>query len=446
MSLLNRDIFLLLLPILKKNLKIIITLFCHLSLLPFGEVGRGYAQTNLVPNWSFEEYNFCPTTYSVADCQISYLSIPSLKDWYCAMTYNSTPDYYNNCLNSIVSFNNWQGYQVAKTGNSYAGGFMHPFQNPANIEYIQCTLKDSLNPNINYCVQFFINRADKSEFAISQYGAAFTNTQLIVPSSTIPVFINAVPQIKNPLGSFIKDSINWIKIEGTFLATGGERYMTLGSFGPQSITDTLYDPLNPNDPNSRYTLPYVYLDDISVEAVTNAQAGRDTIINCGNTTIIGADSAIGATYKWFPKTGLNFDTVAFPLATPTITTKYVLQKTQCHIITYDTVKVTITNTCPYINTVDEFIIPNVFTPNNDGINDTWEFNMGFGNTITDFNMYNRWGNIIQTTTLKNQTTILWDGHTTSGEECTAGVYFYTLQYTNILGEQKKVNGYITLIK
>ena len=89
---------------------------------------------------------------------------------------------------------------------------------------------------------------------------------------------------------------------------------------------------------------------------------------------------------------------------------------------------------------------NVFTPNSDGINDVWQVNMGFGNIITDFNVYNRWGNIIQTTSLKNQTTMLWDGHTTSGEECSGGVYFYTLQYTNVLGEQKKVNGYVTLIR
>jgi len=412
-----------------------------------GAGGEAYAQTNLVPNWSFEDYNFCPTTYSVVDCEVSYLSIPSLKDWYCAMTFNSTPDYFNNCLGSVVNFNNWKGYQVARTGNAYAGGAMHPLYTSGlnNIEYIQCTLKDSLKPNVNYCVQFFVNRAEKSAFAISQYGAVFTHTQLAVPSSTIPVFINIVPQVKNPLGSFIKDTLNWTKIEGAFIATGGERYLTLGCFGSQSLIDTLYDPISVN-PNDRYYPPYIYLDDVSVEAVTNAQAGKDTIINCGNTTSIGADSAIGATYKWFPKTGLNFDTVAFPLASPTITTKYILQKTQCHIITYDTVKVTVTNTCPYINTVDEFIIPNVFTPNDDGINDAWQVNLGFGNTITDFNVYNRWGLEILNDKLEMKNVVQWDGHTTSGEACSGGVYFYTLQYTNVLGEQKKVNGYVTLIR
>ena len=89
-------------------------------------------------------------------------------------------------------------------------------------------------------------------------------------------------------------------------------------------------------------------------------------------------------------------------------------------------------------------IPNVFTPNGDNVNDVFTFTIN--GTLTNFSVYNRWGNIIQTTSLKNQTTMLWDGHTTSGEECSGGVYFYTLQYTNVLGEQKKVNGYVTLIR
>ncbi|MBC7412231.1 MAG: gliding motility-associated C-terminal domain-containing protein [Bacteroidia bacterium] len=414
-------------------------------LLTFWDGGEGYAQINLVPNWSFEEYNSCPNTYS-PDCN-SNPFLPTVKDWYCTFDVYSSPDYFNGCSTLNYNFKNVKGFQKPRTGLGYVGGLMNVLSNQLfdNIEYIQCTLRDSLKPNVNYCVQFFVSRTSFSAFALSQYGAVFTNNRLLLNGSGSPKFINLVPQVKNPLGSFIKDTLNWTKVEGSFLSTGSEHFMTLGCFGTQSLTDTLYDQLTTN-PNDRYYPPYYYLDDVSVELVTKAQAGRDTVINCGGIASLGADSAIGATYKWFSKTGLNFDTVAFPLATPTITTKYVLQKTQCHIITYDTVKVTVTNTCPYINTVDEFIIPNVFTPNGDGVNDAWEFSLGFGNIITDFNVYNRWGNIIQTTSLKNQTTMLWDGHTTSGEECSGGVYFYTLQYTNVLGEQKKVNGYVTLIK
>ena len=427
----------------KTYFKILIILI-HFNLLPFGEARSGFAQINLVPNYSFEELNSCPLI-GTASCN-NIIPIPSLKDWYCAMTYLSSPDYFNNCTSINFGFNNICGWQIAKTGNAYLGGFMHTFGGIANNEYIECTLKDSLKPNVNYCVQYYLNRSDKSSYVISQHGAVFTKTQLIVPSTLSPHFINLTPQVKNPLGNYIKDSINWTKIEGSFIALGGERHMTLGCFGPQSLLDTLFDPYDINNPFPGYREPYIYLDDVSVEEVLNAQAGNDQLIDCGNSVVIGADSAIGATYKWFPSTGLDDDTKAFPIANPTITTNYVLQKTQCKIITYDTVKVKVTNTCPYINYLDEFKIPNVFTPNGDNANDVWQFTLGFGNNLKGLHIYDRWGLEIKSSQIQTQSFIKWDGYTTAGEPCTAGVYFYTLEYSNVLGEQKKLNGYITLIR
>ena len=36
--------------------------------------------------------------------------------------------------------------------------------------------------------------------------------------------------------------------------------------------------------------------------------------------------------------------------------------------------------------------------------------------------------------------IKWDGRTTSGIECTAGVYFYVLEDTDVNGDTHKKNG------
>ncbi len=40
----------------------------------------------------------------------------------------------------------------------------------------------------------------------------------------------------------------------------------------------------------------------------------------------------------------------------------------------------------------------------------------------------------------------WDGRTTSGLECSDGVYFYVLHYTDNAGELQKKKGNITLIR
>lgn len=403
------------------------------------------AQKNLVPNWSFEEINSCPDA-NTTDCHISPPIIPSLKYWYGAMTYNSTPDFYHKCAIYPGGYNNWQGFQLPRTGEGYIGGAMNPFNNPFNIEYIQCTLKDSLKPLVSYCVKYFINRADRSEYSISQHGAVFTHTQIFEPSFSIPKYLNLSPQVKNTLGNYIKDTLSWMKIESSFIATGGEKYMTLGSFGPQSLSDTLYNPLNPGSPTSRYNPPYIYIDDVSVEEVLNANAGANQTIACGDSVRIGLDSAWAANYNWIPNTGLVNAQVPMPIAHPTITTTYTVTKQQCEVTTTSTVTVFVKNTCPYINYLDEFMIPNVFTPNGDNSNDAWQFTLGFGNNLKSLHIYDRWGLEVKSSQIQTQSFIKWDGYTTAGEPCTAGVYFYTLEYSNVLGEQKKLNGYITLIK
>ena len=401
------------------------------------------AQKNLVPNWSFEDYNSCPNGFN-ASCWISPSIIPALKDWYCAMTHWSTPDYFNQCGSITNSYNNWKGFQLPHTGVSYLGGFMHTLNNPENIEYIQCTLMDSLKPNITYCVSYFINRADKSEYAISQHGAVFTNNEISEPSITLPKYLNLTPQVKNTLGNFITDTINWMNIKGSFVAVGGEKYMTLGCFGPQSLLDTMAIIIN--DSNRTYMPPYIYIDDVSVEEVLNADAGTNQIIACGDSVRIGLDSAWAANYTWVPSTGLVNANVPMPIAHPSITTTYTVTKQQCEVTTTSTVTVFVTGTCPYINGLDEFVIPNVFTPNGDNSNDVWQFTLGLGNTLKRLSIYNRWGIEVNSSATQSLNFMTWDGNTIAGEPCTAGVYFYTLEYTNALGEQKKLNGYITLIR
>jgi gliding motility-associated-like protein len=82
-------------------------------------------------------------------------------------------------------------------------------------------------------------------------------------------------------------------------------------------------------------------------------------------------------------------------------------------------------------------IPNIYTPNNDGINDIFKIKIC---DTTNFNLtiYNRWGIKIFETTNHNQG---WDGRTTSGEECMDGNYFYVLET-----KEKKIKGFVQLIR
>ena len=88
------------------------------------------------------------------------------------------------------------------------------------------------------------------------------------------------------------------------------------------------------------------------------------------------------------------------------------------------------------------IIPNVFSPNNDGANDNWYLDLSGYENIS-YSLYNRWGNKIYQTC---NSVIKWDGRTTSGEPCNDSVYFYTLEATNPYKEKKQYKGYIQLVR
>jgi gliding motility-associated-like protein len=409
-------------------------------------------QTNLVPNWSFEDYTDCPNSTG-AECDNLTRLVYKLKDWRCIYNKDSSPDYINNC-SSNWGLNNLYGFQDAKTGDGYIAARFGHFFFPDTFflnESFQCTLKDTLKFNKTYCVEFYVSLTDKAYLAKSNFGAFFSFNHFFLNSYYNPnlgvfssFFFDSIPQVENPLGQFLSDKINWTKINGSFVAKGGESNLTLGFFGQNSI----YDTLTVSQDVFLANFSTYYIDDVSVEEVINAQAGEDKVINCGDTVVIGADSAIGATYQWFPSAGLVNDKVAFAQAHPTITTTYVLQKTQCKVITYDTVIVTVNGKCPIINQdIDDLVIPNVFTPNQDGVNDVWQFNLGIGNTLKSLHIYNRWGNLVaEILEATKLTGVRWDGYTTAGEPCSEGVYYFTLEVNTPDKGIVKLNGYVSLMR
>ncbi len=74
-------------------------------------------------------------------------------------------------------------------------------------------------------------------------------------------------------------------------------------------------------------------------------------------------------------------------------------------------------------------IPNVFTPNGDGVNDFVPF-PNFGTSTNKIVVVNRWGNLIYES---NGINPIWDGKDNSGKNCTEGTYFYRINNTNISG-------------
>jgi gliding motility-associated-like protein len=94
----------------------------------------------------------------------------------------------------------------------------------------------------------------------------------------------------------------------------------------------------------------------------------------------------------------------------------------------------------YLNSV--FIIPNVFTPNDDNVNDIFAVK-GVGLKKLDAEIYNRWG---QKEYEWHSPLGGWDGRTASGLKATDGTYYYIINAEGVDGEKYFEKGSFMLIR
>ncbi len=88
------------------------------------------------------------------------------------------------------------------------------------------------------------------------------------------------------------------------------------------------------------------------------------------------------------------------------------------------------------------IIPNIFSPNGDGINDQFFINNTGMSSLT-CTIFNRWGQLLFTITEPNQA---WDGRTPNGDKAPDGTYMYILQAQGMDGKSYKQEGTLTLVR
>jgi gliding motility-associated-like protein len=90
------------------------------------------------------------------------------------------------------------------------------------------------------------------------------------------------------------------------------------------------------------------------------------------------------------------------------------------------------------NCETKIFVPNVFSPNGDGINDIFQPE-GENFQLTQMQIYNRWGEQIYRSNIP-----YWDGRI-KGKKAQTGVYFYLISYYDAIGEQKQLKGTVSLV-
>ncbi len=90
--------------------------------------------------------------------------------------------------------------------------------------------------------------------------------------------------------------------------------------------------------------------------------------------------------------------------------------------------------------IENLIIPNIITANNDAVNDNWILHNGDVNIPqVSIEIYNRWGEVVyQSEDYHGE----WQAENIQGQECPAGVYYYRV----ILPPNQQKAGFVTIFR
>lgn len=200
-------------------------------------------------------------------------------------------------------------------------------------------------------------------------------------------------------------------------------------------------------------------DSVSVEIHTgfSLELGADTTICDGDTIQIGV-IANNAIYQW--SNGLTDSIIAVSDSGSYFVT---ITQNNCDTILRQTISLDSCNvpeeedpvddeqedeeedvetvdSTSVIDTTCAFDIPNIITPNQDGINDAFDVDPGCVLESIEIHIYNRWGQLAFSS--RGRIT-RWDGHI-NGIKANKGTYFYLVRYTKVGGTSGIYKGSFTI--
>jgi gliding motility-associated-like protein len=164
---------------------------------------------------------------------------------------------------------------------------------------------------------------------------------------------------------------------------------------------------------------------VSLPATQNIRSGNSITLN----PVINGDIS---QYVWSPAAGLSDASIKNPIASPLNNTTYTLS-----VISSGGCADTATTTLKVIG--GKIVVKNTFTPNADGINDTWEIPDLINHDTCTVDVFNRYGqNVYHSVGYPHA----WDA-SYKGTSLPAGVYYYII---DLKDGTTTLNGPVTIIR
>jgi len=161
---------------------------------------------------------------------------------------------------------NFNGKQPADFGVGYAGLYLYAPEDYR--EYLQVPLLKPLIAGKTYQLSFYVSLAERSDFAVKEFGILFSNNEINVDtkkelSKKIRYQIkgNEYSYMEIGYSNFYADTKDWILVHTEFEAKGTEQYLIIGNFKNNTRTRLF---------RTRRTAKkgaYYYLDEVTLKAV-----------------------------------------------------------------------------------------------------------------------------------------------------------------------------------
>ncbi|NOS92529.1 MAG: OmpA family protein [Cyclobacteriaceae bacterium] len=222
---------------------------------------------NLVPNGSFEEFYKCPGSYNY---EINEKFAPG---WFSAN--RGTPDLFNACSKGDAGVpTSWAGFSKAYSGVGYAG--IYCYTKNGYREYLQTELTELMQTGGKYYIEFYYKLSSNSKYSIDRIGLAIADSAKRRKDDFV---VYGIPTYELILpAAYTRSTGVWAKCSYTYLAKGGEKFITIGNFSNNANTRTFHIQFSKAKEAMLNTAAYYFIDDVSVRRLDFPKVEKPLII------------------------------------------------------------------------------------------------------------------------------------------------------------------------
>ena len=159
---------------------------------------------------------------------------------------------------------NFVGYEDPRDGKNYVGIRTFSYNDKEPRQYISTKLKLPLRRDAMYCVKFYVCLAEGSKYAANNIGVNFSKKQYNIDEDKHILGNTHMMHQDNPVHNHY---FGWEEICGTYVAEGGEKYLTIGNFFSNGDTKQQRLKKVKDFMGMSVMAAYYFIDDISVRMI-----------------------------------------------------------------------------------------------------------------------------------------------------------------------------------